>query len=504
MGKVITYEIIKEFIEEKSESGCTLLTSKKEFSDEIASNNSTASHIKLKINCKCGNSFIKSYNNFSHKSNPQQVCKECGAEKRNLKNGTSYNVIKKFIEDETLCILLTNEHEFEQVRKKQKLYHVKVPLKLKCYCGSEFESNFYNFKSNKKTSCFNCGKKRGGTKRFTFEFIDKYIGDNGCELLTTKQEFEDRSKEEWSSSIELEIQCRCGEIFLLDFNRFKNTEKHQCNSCSMSKIIIERSFSYLMIKDKIESVGCELLTKEQEFNQMIKNKKISSSLVKLKILCKECNTRTFERSFSVFNRPSHYCLECSNRITNFNRRKTHDEYLNEVNEKFGDCEYTVLEKYETCDTKLMTRHNSNKCRNYEWYVSPTSLLSGTGCPVCRETKGELAIRNFLIDNNIKFLAQYEFKDLKSDLGIPLKFDFAVFNFENKIILLIEYDGKQHYEHIESWITKEKYERMKIHDNMKNEYCKNNQILLLRIPYWDFDNIKEILNQKLISNKIYTQ
>ena len=40
------------------------------------------------------------------------------------------------------------------------------------------------------------------------------------------------------------------------------------------------------------------------------------------------------------------------------------------------------------------------------------------------------------------------------------------------------------------------DRQQEHDRRKDEYCKLHDIDLLRIPYWEFDNIDKILNEKL--------
>ena len=85
----------------------------------------------------------------------------------------------------------------------------------------------------------------------------------------------------------------------------------------------------------------------------------------------------------------------------------------------------------------------------------------------------------------------KFFNLVSDLGNPLRFDFAIFD-NNKLILLIEYDGEQHFKWLKGWQTKEEFEKLQYHDQLKNTYCKNNNIPLLRIPYYDFDNIDDIL------------
>jgi len=63
-------------------------------------------------------------------------------------------------------------------------------------------------------------------------------------------------------------------------------------------------------------------------------------------------------------------------------------------------------------------------------------------------------------------------------------------------MLIEYDGIQHFKPIKYFGGEEKFKFQQKTDFIKNEYCKNNNIKLLRIPYWEFDNIKLILAKEL--------
>jgi len=140
-----------------------------------------------------------------------------------------------------------------------------------------------------------------------------------------------------------------------------------------------------------------------------------------------------------------------------------------------------------------------KC-NHGWKTTINSRNNGIGCPKCRESKGEKKIDEILTKYNIPHNSQYKFKDLKGIGGGYLKFDVPVFWDEEKIKLrmLIEYDGKQHYKWIKGWITEEEFKILQYHDQLKNEYCKNNNINLLRIPYWDFNNIENILNNYIIN------
>ena len=140
----------------------------------------------------------------------------------------------------------------------------------------------------------------------------------------------------------------------------------------------------------------------------------------------------------------------------------------------------------------------NKCGNiYE--VTPHNFLdSGNRCPKCTSSKAEILIENYFKINKINYIPQYEYKDLVGLGGLPLKFDFAIFDNDNNLIFLLEYDGEFHYFPINGQLALEKQQE---HDRRKDEYCKINNIVLLRIPYWEFDIIEEILNKKLIKEEL---
>lgn len=64
------------------------------------------------------------------------------------------------------------------------------------------------------------------------------------------------------------------------------------------------------------------------------------------------------------------------------RRKTHEEFVQDIFEKVGN-EYTVIGTYVNSRTKIMMRHNCDKCDNYEYPVTPSSFLTRENrCPKC--------------------------------------------------------------------------------------------------------------------------
>lgn len=133
-----------------------------------------------------------------------------------------------------------------------------------------------------------------------------------------------------------------------------------------------------------------------------------------------------------------------------------------------------------------------KC-NHSWNIQVSKRYHGNGCPQCKESKGEKRIREYLLLHGISYKPQYEFKGLLGLGGNRLKFDFVIFDKQCDIQLLVEYDGEYHYK---KFYKDDGHERTVEHDKRKNDYCKKNNIPLLRIPYWEFDNIEEILTNEI--------
>lgn len=116
-----------------------------------------------------------------------------------------------------------------------------------------------------------------------------------------------------------------------------------------------------------------------------------------------------------------------------------------------------------------------------------------GCPKCGKKlyKGEDTIENFLNINNIVYEKQKRYKDCRNIK--PLPFDFYIPSFN----LCIEFQGYQHFAPTTCWNVKfpeKEFEEQKKRDNIKREYCKNNSIGLLEIPYWDLRKVDKILEK----------
>ena len=131
-------------------------------------------------------------------------------------------------------------------------------------------------------------------------------------------------------------------------------------------------------------------------------------------------------------------------------------------------------------------HCKCTCGN-EIDVKGSDLKRGhtTSCG-CIKSTGEQKIIQIFMENNIKFDTQYWFNDcINPQTNCKLLFDFYLPSYQ----CLIEYDGEQHFKYTnQGWNNKDHFEQVQYRDEIKNQYCKEKGIKLIRIPYWDYDKI----------------
>lgn len=125
----------------------------------------------------------------------------------------------------------------------------------------------------------------------------------------------------------------------------------------------------------------------------------------------------------------------------------------------------------------------------KWSTTLYHISNGRWCPQCSSSKGEKRINKWLRLNNIKFIPQKTFDGLIGLGGGNLSYDFYLPDYN----LLIEYQGEYH-DGSTGHQTEEDIERRRKHDEFKKDYAQINNIGLLEIWYWDFDNIEEILDK----------
>lgn len=369
-------------------------------------------------------------------------------------------------------------------------------IKVQCnICGHIFEPVASYF-VNTETGCKNCDliKRSNNIKTLDEQAkVIKQLTNDEYELLEYNGS---KNKATFLHKI-------CGEKYITNYSAFVNRDyRCECSRRRSRKYTIEelnqiykdKNYEIIDIKypDAKIAVHCNNCNKiiETNKNSLDKNYKLSC--------CKQ--REAIEKNIAKENQRKEYHKniekkkEQKRRLEGYRKQLRNEtkfyKYYKEFKLIHGD-DIDIKEIVYKTEEKFLVK--CNIC-NHEWKANFKKLREGKGCPICKASKGEKVINKYLIDNNYSFEREYSFKDSEIQ---SLRFDFAV-NIKNKLYL-IEFDGKQHF-NIESQFgdknKEDKYNKLIANDNRKNKYCKDNNIPLLRIPYWDINNIEKILSEFL--------
>ena len=200
--------------------------------------------------------------------------------------------------------------------------------------------------------------------------------------------------------------------------------------------------------------------------------------VKVKIICKEHGV--FEQTPNNHLSKKQGCPSCYG-----NKKHTTEEFIEKVEiihkNKF---DYSLVRYIRSTDKIKII------CPKHGVFEQQAhSHLCGIGCPICKASKGEHRISKWLETNNTKFVREKTFSNCQGKQR-PLPFDFYL----PKYNLCIEYDGRQHFQPV---FGTETFVNTQQTDSIKDKYCKNSDIELLRIPYQEFNDIELILRRELL-------
>lgn len=369
---------------------------------------------------------------------------------------------------------------------------------------------------------------------YTIINIKQWIKNNNLTLeLLDDTYFGTNSKMEW--------KCECGKIFSTTWSTILGGKKY-CNFCSRSKRYDANDYNYL-VQEKCVELGYTLLPDQD----------IKRSNTKFYYICDKhkdygaqysypdnfitdygnggCYQCCIEKRSESKRKPEEFfkkltedagMIFCGVKYSKDDRTKIIYKCPNHLNKgeiecsvanmkaNSGRCPYCVGKKRTINDLQaeidLLESHVEIlefedygspikvKCTlcGHEWITTGVNLTQGHSCPNCNQSKFEINVKKWLDSNNIENVQQYKFKDCR-DIK-PLPFDFYL----PKYNLLIEVDGEGHYFPIKrsSYWTKEtlikNFNYIKKHDDIKTNYCKDNNIRLIRVPYWERDNLNNYL------------
>lgn len=384
------------------------------------------------------------------------------------------NSSKRIILDIDECKEYASKEGFLLLNKKWKMKTFKMTF-IHIKCGRKFKMRWVEFERGRRCS------KCSGKMKSTLKEISSFCKDKGYKLL---------SKEYKNANTKMTFKhLDCGYEFSTTWSAFKSNKGLGCRKCSGS------------LKLNIEY--CLEISKNRGYLLLEKN--YINTITNMKFLHISCGNE-FISSWNNFH-PDGGCKICSYKKSaekrNDNKRKTVGS--------LGDSFPELIKEWSSKNEKSPFEYLSGSgkkvwwtCERHEDYISSIASRTrknsmGSGCPVCRQSKGEKRIFSFLIScglkENVDFFTEKTFRDCRNESFLP--FDFYI----PSLNILIEYDGIQHFVPVRfGGISEEEsvknLAKQKIKDKIKTKYCMSKKIRLVRISYLKYDKIEEILNKQM--------
>jgi very-short-patch-repair endonuclease len=294
--------------------------------------------------------------------------------------------------------------------------------------------------------------------------------------LIALERVESKIKPSGQVSAQWRCQCDCGNQKVVSANNLTSGNTKSCGCYHKESIRKKRGKGHEQFCNELN----KLYPEEFEVLETYQNCDIP-----IMVKHKMCGFSRKARPQDLLD-GSGYCPKCSKRV-----RKDTDYFKQEVYELVQD-EYTVIGEYSGANTKILMRHN--KCGN-EYIVTPDKFINGRRCPKCKHSIGEDKIERLLKDNNINYFTQYRFADCVYKL--PLVFDFYL----PSMNICIEFDGEQHQVAKDLFGGEKELRVRQLRDSIKDNYCKDSGIKMIRIPYKYMNIIENILiEEEVIEGK----
>ena len=199
---------------------------------------------------------------------------------------------------------------------------------------------------------------------------------------------------------------------------------------------------------------------------------------KIIVIHKVCG---FEKTMNPYDLPKYKCPQCKRKMWEEENLKQFKEEVDSLTEG----EYEVIgNRYVNNAKKILMRH---KICEKEFEMSKNHFISlRQRCPFCNNSKGERMVADTLDKFNVKYIYGKKNNECINPLsGKTLEMDFQLIDSEEKVIALIEYDGKQHFsfkEFFGSPNAEEEWKKVVYRDRVRDRFAKDAEIPLLRIPY----------------------
>lgn len=318
---------------------------------------------------------------------------------------------------------------------------------------------------------------QSGMKPFPFIKSNPYVLDNIKKfLIDNNAQLELLSDEYINNMSPLKLKCRCGKIFYRPLAYVKDKKRFLCKKCGYKDSVDSQRLNFDIVKQVYKEHKLNILPNQIYKSNIKPLNCITQDGYKVHISYGNLVKGKKPNIFSVTHNSENYDYNIKQFIKNNNLSC---EYIKLIGHD-GHGHPVLLMKCECGDVFTTEQHDLTtrlRCRCLKCVGKMSNI--------------EYKVKQWLLENNIEFEEQKKFIECKGKKKC-LPFDFYIPN----INMCIEVDGQQHFKDVHSRYKRNNQEE---YDNMKTQYCKDNNIKLLRIPYWEFNENDNYI--KILSNNI---
>lgn len=497
----------------------------------LLSNTYVNNSSKLKWKCECGNEYEQNWNYFK---SAYGYCKECSKKiQKNIRKQHEFNLVKQYFKNKNYELLSTtynNCHDkLEYICNKHKDKGIQTTTWASC--------------KSKGTGCKYCANENNGkmhrlpeeqikilteSKGFIYDHVE-YSVDNDIGTMIfficprhLDKGLQSKKLDDMKRSIGKCNYClgksKTHDDFLLELQNINSnieilSEYNGSTSNIKCRCVID-GYEWISTPNRLlQGSGCpkcgtvknsksRLKTHEIFEEEILKRYNGQISLLTTyigshkKIQCK-CNidNTIWETTPTNLLNSKIGCPTCEIKNASIRFSKSNEKFIEELS--VINPNIVPLEQYKNENTKIKCEC---KIHNHIWYASPNKLLiRATGCAKCSCYHNESVIGSILDKWGYKYTLQKRFNNCRDKNTLP--FDCYLDDFN----ILIEYDGEGHYKPIRRGSMTEEdaiknLEYVQRHDKIKNDFCKKNKINLIRIPYWEKNDIEYYLFNEMIKYK----
>lgn len=334
----------------------------------------------------------------------------------------------------------------------------RIKIELRCLIHGAFLTSLDQVLRGQ--GCPICGKEGAAKKRrISFPSFVK----EARKIHGEKFEYDELSYTKISASIR--IKCK-------EHGWFKQLadahirQSQGCPECGTLSQIAKRTMSIEEFISKAQKI-------HKSFNYDYSKVNYKNNRTKVEIICPKHGT--------FFPLPDNHlngsgCPTCS-------IEKVHEGQMKDVESFINDSIKVHGSKYDYSLVKYSGGKKTVKIicpKHGPFNQTPNAHQSGNGCPNCNTSKGENKIKQILNNLDIYYIQQHTFEKLIDKKNLKCDFFLPDFN------LVIEFNGRQHYEPVTQFGGKKGLVETQRRDQIKRDYFKINKIDLLEIHYLDKD------------------